>query len=415
MDSQTSTARIGAASTRILLAIIVVMAFALSLAADSQAAVTSNTLFGARGSSAASDLYTIDPATGASTSVGPIGMAVTGLAYRPSTDTLFGVTTPNSPISPRNLISIDTATGAPTVIGPLLNSSAGSETIAEIEFDGSGALWGWSESGDQLVQVDTTTGGVTEFPNVLSTAGDGMTWIPSSDTLWFMPDDSNGNYYSIDRSTGNLTTIGTLNGSGATVSAATQSCDGLTTYAMENGVPATLITVDFATGAVTTVGATSMDNGDALAWACPIVAPPAPPATPPAPPVAPPVKPSAPKIYSLGNRAMSYCAIKTGDCKVGFTFNLSQASKVTLKITRVYGRRGSSECRTVNDENRPNRICTIEKPTYTRSVSAKKGSNSYTFRLPSTATRGHYKVTARATNNNGSSSLKTHKFSVPWG
>lgn len=415
MDSQTSTSRIGAVGTRLLLAIIVASALAFSLAADSYAAVTSDTLFGARGSSAASDLYTIDPATGASTPIGPIGMGVTGLAYQASTDTLFGVTTPMSPVSPRNLISIDTSTGAPTVIGPLLNSSASAETIAEIEFDGSGTLWGWSESGDHLAEINLTTGEVTEFPNVLSTAGDGMTWIPSSDTLWFMPNDSDGDYYDIDRTTGNVTSVGTLNGGGATVAAATQSCDGLTTYAMEMGTPSTLVTVDYATGVVTTIGATSMTNGDALAWACPAAAPPAPPVTPPATPVAPPVKPSAPKIYSLGNRAMTYCAIKTGNCKVGFTFSLSQASKVTLKITRVYGRRGSSECRTVNDENRPNRICTIEKPTYTRTVSGKKGSNNYTFRLPSTATRGHYKVTARATNSNGSSSLKTHKFSVPWG
>ncbi len=341
-------------------------------------------------------------------------MAVTGMAYQASTGTLYGVTTPNSPVSPRNLITIDTATGTPTVIGPLLNSSAGAETIAEIEFDGSGALWGWSESGDQLVQVDTATGGVTEFPNVISTAGDGMAWIPGSDTLWFMPNDSDGNYYSIDRSTGTVTSIGTLNGSGATVAAATQSCDGLTTYALEMGAPSTLVTVDYATGVVTTVGATSMNNGDALTWACGAAAPPAP-AAPATTPPAPTATPLPPKIYSLGNRAMAYCAIKTGNCRVGFRFSVSQASKVTLRITRLYGRRQPAECKTVNTENRSNTVCKIGRPTYTRTVSATKGSNNYTFRLPSTATRGHYTVTARAVNNNGRSSLKTHDFSVPWG
>jgi hypothetical protein len=416
MDSRTLKAP-GGVGVRLLIA----LAFALALASivptiSSAAAVTSPTLYGARGSSAASDLYTIDPATGASTSVGPIGMGVTGLAYDSSTGTLYGVTTPKSPLSPLSLVSIDTATGAPTVIGPLENSSATAETIAEIEFDGSGALWGWSESDDNFVRIDTATGEVTDFPSFISTAGDGMAWIPGSDTLWFMPNGSNGDYYSIDRSTGDVTTIGTLDGSGATVAAATQSCDGLTTYALEQGTPATLLTVDYATGSVTSIGATGMNNGDALAWACPAVAPtpPAPPVTPNTPPITP-VKPSAPKIYSLGNGAMAYCVIATGNCRVVFKFSVSQASTVTLKITRVYGRRNASQCKTVDPDNRSNGVCSIDKPTYTRTVSAKSGSNKYTFRLPRTATLGHYKVTAQAKNSNGKSNLKKHNFSVPWG
>ncbi len=40
-------------------------------------------LFGAEGSNLASDLFVIDPATGAATSIGPIGAAITGLAVHP--------------------------------------------------------------------------------------------------------------------------------------------------------------------------------------------------------------------------------------------------------------------------------------------------------------------------------------------
>lgn len=392
-----------------------VVAFAMAACVlhvqSAAAAVTSPTLFMAQGNNFASDLYTIDPATGAATSVGNIGMAVTGMAYNTTTGTLYGVTTPNSLVSPRNLITIDTNTGAPTVIGPLVSGS-GTETIAELEFDGSGTLWGWSESGDHLASIDLGTGAVTEFPNFISTAGDGMIWIPSSDTLWFMPNSANGNYYTLNRTTGEPTSVGTLSGAGSqTIPAAAISCDGLTSHATLMGNPTNLATVDFATGVVTDIGSTGVNTGDALAWACVSVAPPPTPPTPPAPtPAALP-----PVLSAVGHLPVRRCTPATGRCRVGIKFTLDQAATVTLKITRQYGRKTLRRCSTVNPEIRNKPVCTLNRPTYTKTISGRVGANNYTFKFPRTATLGHYTFTLRATNSNGSSLTRKSRFILPWG
>src|SRR5262249_34035265 len=110
-------------------------------------------LSGALGSTnTTSDLYKIDPATGATTSKGPIGYAVTGMAF--VNGVLYGVTSNNS-VSPRRLITIDPNTGAGTIVGPL-----GCGPVADIG-PKSGELWGWCEAEDDLVSINTTTGAAT--------------------------------------------------------------------------------------------------------------------------------------------------------------------------------------------------------------------------------------------------------------
>jgi hypothetical protein len=69
-------------------------------------------LYGATGGNVNSDLYLVDTTTGATTSIGPIGFAVTGLAVDPISHTLYGSTSMNSPNSPGSIITIDKATGA---------------------------------------------------------------------------------------------------------------------------------------------------------------------------------------------------------------------------------------------------------------------------------------------------------------
>lgn len=85
---------------------------------------TTNTLFGAviNGSGVSTDLYTIDPGTGAYTLVGPIsgsigasGYAfVMGIAVDPSSGLMYGIEIVSS-----TLIAIDKTTGAASTIGPL--------------------------------------------------------------------------------------------------------------------------------------------------------------------------------------------------------------------------------------------------------------------------------------------------------
>lgn len=106
--------------------------------------------------------------------LGDIGVALTGLAQHPVTHEVFGVTT-NYSNNRRSLVRVDLSGRRDAeVIGPLYRPGNVVTTIAELEFDPSGALHGWSEDGDRPVLIDTATGAVNEaFPDPgLSTFGD---------------------------------------------------------------------------------------------------------------------------------------------------------------------------------------------------------------------------------------------------
>ena len=119
------------------------------------AASAAPVLYGATGVTAldttpASNLYTINPDTGATTSVGSIGKAVTGLAVDGTDGKLYGVTAGvQLDGSERQLLSINPATGASTVIGSL-----GVNEIEDIAFSPLGQLYGWNETGDDLYRIN---------------------------------------------------------------------------------------------------------------------------------------------------------------------------------------------------------------------------------------------------------------------
>lgn len=116
------------------------------------------TLFAADGGGGnSSTLYILDPASGAVvTTVGPIGFAVSGLAYDLHSGILYGSTGNNSG---RSLIRIDTVTGAGTLIGPFNTNTP----MADLTFDPAGNLFGWSGfSGTKgLYEIDKATGAAT--------------------------------------------------------------------------------------------------------------------------------------------------------------------------------------------------------------------------------------------------------------
>ena len=101
----------------------------------------------------------MDTVTGATTSIGPIGFAVTGLAVDPISGTLYGSTSSLSPISPHSIITINTTTGAGTLVGSV---GLDDEEVADLTFDAAGNLFGWTEMyTDDLVRIDTATGTAT--------------------------------------------------------------------------------------------------------------------------------------------------------------------------------------------------------------------------------------------------------------
>ena len=234
---------------RKILSIFIALAALLGIGA----AHAGQTLYGADGAGGnpATNLYILDPTTGAVLStVGPIGFAVTGLAFDPRNGVLYGSTGGTAPISPNSIITIDIATGAGTLVGP---TGLGGP-VADITFRADGTLFGWSEGSDELVRINTTTGvGSVVGPNALSTAGSGIAFSPQGE-LFFTGDDDNGDMNTINPATGAVVkTIPLVGGVGTRVNALAFGPGNLLIGSGQNN---TLMRINILTGQVTLIGAT---------------------------------------------------------------------------------------------------------------------------------------------------------------
>jgi Ca2+-binding RTX toxin-like protein len=263
-----SLALIGALS--ILLAQFVVWA------GPAPAQTAAPVLFGANGADfteESSELYTINPATGAkTTTIGEIGFEVTGLAVDPTTGQLYGSTASGDPDFPGALIRINKATGQGTLVGLIL-LDCDEPALPDITFTTTGQLFGWNKDCapiDRLVQINKTTGRGTRLgpSGVPNDDGNGLAADPDDNTLWLTPDDGDGNYGTLDATTGAYTSQGILDGTGPygdNISALAWSCDGETLYAsVRDGF---LATIDTATDHLTEVGRGDPLQ-DAIAWDC---------------------------------------------------------------------------------------------------------------------------------------------------
>lgn len=122
---------------------------------------TGSTLYGVTGSAGtpASTLGTINPATGAFTSVAALsglgaGENATGLTIHPRTGVAYLSTFATTPGA--RLYSLNLATGAATLIG-----SMGPEIMIDIAMNCSGELYAHSISTDSLFRIDAATGAAT--------------------------------------------------------------------------------------------------------------------------------------------------------------------------------------------------------------------------------------------------------------
>jgi Ca2+-binding RTX toxin-like protein len=261
----------------------------LVLATPAPAQVPAPVLYGADGAGGNSEatLYKVNPATGAKTeTIGEIGFSVTGLAFDPTTGILYGSTTSQDLNEPGSLIRINADTGAGTLVGASgTRIITGCDTgTADITFTTDGQLWGWTECSDDLVQINKTTGVGTTVGTGTSSSGSGLSADPDDNTLWLTPEDDDGDYYTVDKTTGVPTSQGTLDGDNSnSINSLAWSCDGETLYGTANidsGAPSfrEFITINTATDHVTVLGGPAgIDpEQDALAWDC---APPPPPPT----------------------------------------------------------------------------------------------------------------------------------------
>jgi Calx-beta domain len=224
-----------------------------------------------------SNLYSVNPGTAQTNSVGNTGYAITGLAQDPTTGILYAISNNKSPIAPKTLLKLDPANGAATAVGPL------GLIIADITFDSQGNLFGWSEENDVLAKIDKQTGAATEVAeNEIGTYGSASAF-DLNDTYWLFAEgegeaklpNEEGSYYTLDTITGKPTFKGRLSpidSNRSSISAAAFDCARTTLYATVNNYgdpPANLVTIDTATGSLTNKGQTTT-GADGLEWYCPL-------------------------------------------------------------------------------------------------------------------------------------------------
>jgi hypothetical protein len=250
-------------------------------------------LYGANGAGGNPNthLFILNPANGSVvTDIGPtntaggLNVAITGLAFDPATGVLYGSTSGKSANLPEHLVTIDPATGMVTDVG----ATGLGGPVADITIDPTtGTLYGWLEpSSDDLVILNKLTGVAMVVGNSgLDTYGSGLA-ANAAGTLFFTgtgetyfddapPGLSNNDYgvlHTINKATGLPTAVAALSGdTGGDLPINALAFDedgtlyGSRIHGFGGGNPATLITINTTTGAITQKGF-SVDNLDAIAF-----------------------------------------------------------------------------------------------------------------------------------------------------
>ena len=156
-----------------------------------------------------SNLYVINPATGAATLVGPMGIAsCSGLAFD-ANGVLYAVgRDPANPNDWFSLFTVNPNTGAATPIGESHHSFGWDEgsRISDLSFRSDNRLFAYLESDDGLGRLNKATGAVNElgFTNTPSCCGNGIAF-DAADTL-FHANDYQLN--TLDQTDGQFTLVG---------------------------------------------------------------------------------------------------------------------------------------------------------------------------------------------------------------
>jgi DNA-binding beta-propeller fold protein YncE len=175
------------------------------------------TLYGASANN--QQLYTINPATGASLSVGSTGLPNLiegGLAFSPG-GTLYGAFV----FPDHELVTINPVTGAASNVGPM----TGSDDVSALAVNSSGTLYALdlhTNTGlvPQLYTLNTSTGAIlttTTLSASLGSALAGMAFDPDTGALYVAASGTDS-LYTVNTSTGVLSSVGSLGGPGADVS-----------------------------------------------------------------------------------------------------------------------------------------------------------------------------------------------------
>jgi hypothetical protein len=217
----------------------------------------------------AGNLYTINLATGTATLVGAIRLAgkpigITGMAVHPKSGVFYGITSEQSPHHARSLVTLDPATGAASLVGEL--GVAGSD----IAFDQQGTLYMWLPASTQIGTVNTSTAAVAPLGKPGPGGSPAGIAIDISGMIFVTAKGATGTLDNVDLVSGHLQIGPPLTGApfASQINSMSFSPSGLLLAVNSNaGSPANtrLVTINTATGAVSTIGALP-DDTDALAF-----------------------------------------------------------------------------------------------------------------------------------------------------
>ena len=196
---------------------------------------------------------------------------MTGLAVHPATGVLFGSTGNASPNNPGSLITINKTTGAGTLVGSF---GFQGKTMTDLTFTSDGTLYGWltgsGGGGEDLYTINQATGAATKVgtSGLSGTFGGGLA-ASNGNNLFLASSGDSGPLRTVNRVTGAVTTVATLDGtSGNGIAAMKFNAAGvLHGVDLAGGTSrlATLVTINTNTGAITTLGPT-VDRLDAIAF-----------------------------------------------------------------------------------------------------------------------------------------------------
>lgn len=233
------------------------------------------TLYAATGSRGVNGvLYAVNPATGASTAVAPIlapgnlPIGITGLAFSPLDGVLYGVTGLESPNAIRSLVTINPLTGAANIIGSL-TGQFGVTGLSDISFQSDGTLYGYN--GSTLYTINLSSGALTTIGSTGAGGHSGSLAFSPLGTLYGASTGPSGTLDMLDPSNGMRTIGPTMTGAPQTFAMTAFAFNSAGVLYASNNSQTTpdrivsLVTIDPVTGVVTNIGLLPV-NTDAIAF-----------------------------------------------------------------------------------------------------------------------------------------------------
>ena len=209
-------------------------------------------------------LFRIDPATGAQTQdVGAMGHYLTAIVFAPD-GTMYGSTS-NVDANAGQLVTVNTTTGAASLVGAFGTTNP----MQDLSFSGT-TLYGASTNGGlpRLYTINTGTGVATLVGTnigISGSGGNGLSFCPNTN-LYFAGYGTDGDLYSVNKVSGAGSSLGTMTGGAAGHTIPALACsDGGILYGIDNNSgAAALISIDYNTLAITSIGST-ISGADGLA------------------------------------------------------------------------------------------------------------------------------------------------------